>query len=91
MDAGSEYEKTLAEEVAKLQRLYGGGDLTSFPEFTFPGEASGFSCLSRQELIISNSGITSVTQILVPDPLDSRTCPIVSLQNISESVAWNIY
>ncbi|GLD51565.1 ATP synthase-coupling factor 6, mitochondrial isoform X2 [Lates japonicus] len=36
VDAGSEYEKALAEEIAKLQRLYGGGDLTSFPEFKFP-------------------------------------------------------
>ncbi|CAK6978445.1 hypothetical protein EPR50_G00121690 [Scomber scombrus] len=36
VDAGSEYQKALAEEVAKLQRLYGGGDLTSFPEFQFP-------------------------------------------------------
>ncbi|KAM7380956.1 hypothetical protein PAMP_004220 [Pampus punctatissimus] len=35
VDAGSEYEKALAEEIAKLQRLYGGGDLTSFPEFKF--------------------------------------------------------
>lgn len=38
VDAGSEYEKALAEEIAKLQRLYGGGDLTSFPEFKFTGE-----------------------------------------------------
>ncbi|TNN03689.1 hypothetical protein fugu_000718 [Takifugu bimaculatus] len=35
VDAGSEYERNLAEEVAKLQRLYGGGDLASFPEFKF--------------------------------------------------------
>uniref|UniRef100_G3N992 ATP synthase peripheral stalk subunit F6, mitochondrial n=1 Tax=Gasterosteus aculeatus aculeatus TaxID=481459 RepID=G3N992_GASAC len=35
VDAGSDYEKALAEEVAKLQRLYGGGDLASFPQFTF--------------------------------------------------------
>lgn len=40
MDAGSDYEKALAEEVAKLQRLYGGGDLASFPQFTFTGELS---------------------------------------------------
>lgn len=40
VDAGAEYEKALAEEVAKLQRLYGGGDLNSFPEFTFTGEPS---------------------------------------------------
>lgn len=38
MDAGSEYERNLADEVAKLQRLYGGGDLTSFPEFKFTGD-----------------------------------------------------
>ncbi|KAM7407954.1 hypothetical protein PAMA_003612 [Pampus argenteus] len=35
VDAGSEYQKALAEEIAKLQKLYGGGDLTSFPEFKF--------------------------------------------------------
>lgn len=40
VDAGSEYEKALAGEIAKLQRLYGGGDLTSFPDFKFPGESS---------------------------------------------------
>lgn len=38
VDAGSDYEKALAEEIAKLQRFYGGGDLTSFPEFKFAGE-----------------------------------------------------
>lgn len=37
VDAGPEYHKALAEEIAKLQRLYGGGDLGSFPEFNFPG------------------------------------------------------
>ncbi|XP_061923718.1 calphotin isoform X2 [Entelurus aequoreus] len=36
VDAGPEYQKALAEEIAKLQRLYGGGDLTAFPEFKFP-------------------------------------------------------
>nr|XP_043882844.1 uncharacterized protein LOC122769974 isoform X2 [Solea senegalensis] len=35
VDAGSDFEKTLAEEITKLQRLYGGGDLSSFPEFKF--------------------------------------------------------
>ena len=35
LDAGSEYEKTLAEEITKLQRLCGGGDLTSSPVFKF--------------------------------------------------------
>uniref|UniRef100_A0A3B5B7B7 ATP synthase peripheral stalk subunit F6, mitochondrial n=1 Tax=Stegastes partitus TaxID=144197 RepID=A0A3B5B7B7_9TELE len=33
-----DYKKHLSEETAKLQRLYGGGDLTSFPQFTFTGE-----------------------------------------------------
>uniref|UniRef100_A0A8C8LSX6 ATP synthase peripheral stalk subunit F6, mitochondrial n=1 Tax=Oncorhynchus tshawytscha TaxID=74940 RepID=A0A8C8LSX6_ONCTS len=36
VDAGPAYEKNLAEELTKLQRLYGGGDLTAFPEFKFP-------------------------------------------------------
>ncbi|KAJ8004600.1 hypothetical protein DPEC_G00137970 [Dallia pectoralis] len=35
VDAGPAYEKNLAEELTKLQRLYGGGDLTAFPEFKF--------------------------------------------------------
>ncbi|XP_030011205.1 uncharacterized protein LOC115433813 isoform X3 [Sphaeramia orbicularis] len=30
-----DYERRLSEETAKLQRLYGGGDLNSFPQFTF--------------------------------------------------------
>lgn len=36
IDAGANYEKALGEELTKLQRLYGGGDLTAFPEFKFP-------------------------------------------------------
>ena len=40
MDAGAEYKKALAEEMTKLQRLYGGGDLDSFPEFKFHGEST---------------------------------------------------
>ncbi|XP_051278338.1 uncharacterized protein si:dkey-22n8.3 [Dicentrarchus labrax] len=35
LEAEPDYEKCLSEETAKLQRLYGGGDLSSFPEFTF--------------------------------------------------------
>ncbi|KAM7408302.1 hypothetical protein PAMA_002148 [Pampus argenteus] len=30
-----DYERSLLEEITKLQRLYGGGDLSSFPQFTF--------------------------------------------------------
>ncbi|KAJ8253222.1 hypothetical protein GJAV_G00210440 [Gymnothorax javanicus] len=36
VDAGPEYQKNLSEEMTKLQRLYGGGDLTKFPTFKFP-------------------------------------------------------
>uniref|UniRef100_A0A8C9WG01 ATP synthase peripheral stalk subunit F6, mitochondrial n=1 Tax=Scleropages formosus TaxID=113540 RepID=A0A8C9WG01_SCLFO len=36
VDTGPAYEKNLSEEIGKLQRLYGGGDLTTFPEFKFP-------------------------------------------------------
>ncbi|XP_071319985.1 ATP synthase-coupling factor 6, mitochondrial isoform X1 [Trachinotus anak] len=36
VDAGPAYQKNLSEEVTKLQRLYGGGDLTKFPDFKFP-------------------------------------------------------
>ncbi|XP_062982806.1 ATP synthase-coupling factor 6, mitochondrial [Elgaria multicarinata webbii] len=35
VDAGPEYEKDMSEQIAKLQRLYGGGDLTKFPDFKF--------------------------------------------------------
>ncbi|XP_027862127.1 ATP synthase peripheral stalk subunit F6, mitochondrial [Xiphophorus couchianus] len=35
VDAGPEYQKNMTEEVAKLQRLYGGGDLNKFPDFKF--------------------------------------------------------
>ncbi|CAB1329099.1 unnamed protein product [Coregonus sp. 'balchen'] len=35
VDADPAYEKNLAEELTKLQRLYGGGDLVAFPEFKF--------------------------------------------------------
>nr|XP_020494878.1 uncharacterized protein LOC109987940 [Labrus bergylta] len=35
LEANPDYEKKLSEETAKLQRLFGGGDLSSFPEFTF--------------------------------------------------------
>uniref|UniRef100_A0A3B3SR66 ATP synthase-coupling factor 6, mitochondrial n=1 Tax=Paramormyrops kingsleyae TaxID=1676925 RepID=A0A3B3SR66_9TELE len=36
VDAGPAYQKNLSEEMTKLQRLYGGGDLTKFPDFKFP-------------------------------------------------------
>ncbi|XP_078089151.1 ATP synthase peripheral stalk subunit F6, mitochondrial [Mustelus asterias] len=35
VDVGPEYKKNMDEEIAKLQRLYGGGDLTKFPDFKF--------------------------------------------------------
>ena len=38
VEAEADYERRLSEETAKLQRLYGGGDLSSFPQFTFTGE-----------------------------------------------------
>lgn len=34
-DVSPEYQKDMAEEIAKIQRLYGGGDLTKFPDFKF--------------------------------------------------------
>ncbi|XP_066517521.1 ATP synthase-coupling factor 6, mitochondrial [Hoplias malabaricus] len=36
VDAGPTYQKNMTEEINKLQRLYGGGDLTKFPDFKFP-------------------------------------------------------
>ncbi|XP_032422933.1 magnetosome-associated protein MamJ-like isoform X2 [Xiphophorus hellerii] len=44
VDAGSQYQKVLEEEIVKLQRLYGGGDLTSFPNFKF----TDFLCIIRE-------------------------------------------
>ncbi|XP_070697730.1 uncharacterized abhydrolase domain-containing protein DDB_G0269086-like [Pempheris klunzingeri] len=35
LEAEPDYKKYVSEETAKLQRLYGGGDLSSFPQFTF--------------------------------------------------------
>ncbi|XP_051914911.1 ATP synthase-coupling factor 6, mitochondrial isoform X1 [Hippocampus zosterae] len=35
VDAGPAYQKNMTEEVSKLERLYGGGDLTKFPDFKF--------------------------------------------------------
>ncbi|XP_028988102.1 ATP synthase-coupling factor 6, mitochondrial [Betta splendens] len=33
--AGPAYQKNMSDEVTKLQRLYGGGDLTKLPDFKF--------------------------------------------------------
>ena len=38
MDAGPSYQKNLGDEVTKLQRLYGTGDLAKFPDFKFTGK-----------------------------------------------------
>ncbi|XP_051284242.1 ATP synthase-coupling factor 6, mitochondrial [Dicentrarchus labrax] len=35
VDAGPAFDNNLSEEVSKLQRLYGGGDLEKFPEVKF--------------------------------------------------------
>ncbi|CAL8284147.1 ATP synthase peripheral stalk subunit F6, mitochondrial [Gadus morhua] len=35
VDGGAAYEKSMSEEMTKLQRLYGGGDLAKFPDFKF--------------------------------------------------------
>ncbi|XP_076580305.1 ATP synthase peripheral stalk subunit F6, mitochondrial [Chaetodon auriga] len=35
VDAGPAYQKNVNEEITKLQRLYGGGDLNKFPDFKF--------------------------------------------------------
>ncbi|XP_044143526.1 ATP synthase-coupling factor 6, mitochondrial [Bufo gargarizans] len=35
VDAGAEYQKDLNEDISKLQRLYGGGNLEKFPDFKF--------------------------------------------------------
>ncbi|KAG8590843.1 hypothetical protein GDO81_006936 [Engystomops pustulosus] len=35
VDAGAEYQKDLNEDISKLQRLYGGGNLEEFPKFKF--------------------------------------------------------
>ncbi|KAM3934004.1 ATP synthase peripheral stalk subunit F6, mitochondrial [Leptodactylus fuscus] len=35
VDAGAEYQKELKEDVDKLQRLFGGGNLEKYPDFKF--------------------------------------------------------
>ncbi|KAK1905383.1 ATP synthase-coupling factor 6 mitochondrial [Dissostichus eleginoides] len=35
LEEDPDYDKHLSEEKVKLQRLYGGGDLSSFPQFSF--------------------------------------------------------
>ncbi|XP_061483874.1 ATP synthase-coupling factor 6, mitochondrial [Rhineura floridana] len=35
VDVGPEYDKEMHEQITKLQRLYGSGDMTKFPEFKF--------------------------------------------------------
>lgn len=45
VDAGPAYQKNLSEEVSKLQRLYGGGDLTKFPDVKFSGQFGLVSAL----------------------------------------------
>ncbi|KAG9466146.1 hypothetical protein GDO78_017139 [Eleutherodactylus coqui] len=35
VDAGAEYQKDLNEDIGKLERLYGGGNLEKFPDFKF--------------------------------------------------------
>ncbi|KAG7501920.1 hypothetical protein JOB18_009740 [Solea senegalensis] len=35
VEAGAAYQKNVSEEVTKLQRLYGGGDMDKFPDFKF--------------------------------------------------------
>nr|XP_033798696.1 ATP synthase-coupling factor 6, mitochondrial [Geotrypetes seraphini]XP_033798698.1 ATP synthase-coupling factor 6, mitochondrial [Geotrypetes seraphini]XP_033803454.1 ATP synthase-coupling factor 6, mitochondrial-like [Geotrypetes seraphini] len=35
VEAGPEFQKEMTENINKLQRLYGGGDMTQFPNFKF--------------------------------------------------------
>ncbi|NXC44104.1 ATP5J factor, partial [Penelope pileata] len=35
IDVGPEFQKEMNESLARLERMYGGGDLTKFPEFKF--------------------------------------------------------
>ena len=35
VDAGPEYEKNMNEQITRLQRVYGGGDMNKFPDFKF--------------------------------------------------------
>lgn len=39
VEAGPGYQKNMTEEINKLQRLYGSGDLTKFPDFKFAGQS----------------------------------------------------
>uniref|UniRef100_A0A3B5MUD7 ATP synthase peripheral stalk subunit F6, mitochondrial n=1 Tax=Xiphophorus couchianus TaxID=32473 RepID=A0A3B5MUD7_9TELE len=55
VDAGPEYQKNMTEEVAKLQRLYGGGDLNKFPDFKFTGWFSFFFFFLRSANVVFKS------------------------------------
>ncbi|XP_075053221.1 ATP synthase peripheral stalk subunit F6, mitochondrial [Mixophyes fleayi] len=35
VDASPAYQKDLSEDISKLERLFGGGDLSKFPDFKF--------------------------------------------------------
>ncbi|KAM7375095.1 hypothetical protein PAMA_014266 [Pampus argenteus] len=35
VDAGPSFQKNMSDEIAKLEKIYGGGDLTKFPDFKF--------------------------------------------------------
>lgn len=38
VDAGPAFQKDMSDEVSKLQRLYGGGDMETFPAIKFTGQ-----------------------------------------------------
>ncbi|MGH0119358.1 UNVERIFIED_CONTAM: hypothetical protein FKN15_006089 [Acipenser sinensis] len=52
VDAGPEYQRNVNDELTKLQRLYGGGDLTKFPDFKFVGVREPADSPSQVEYIL---------------------------------------
>ncbi|TNN40366.1 ATP synthase-coupling factor 6, mitochondrial [Liparis tanakae] len=78
VEAGAAYHKNVSEEVIKLQRLYGGGDLAKFPDIKF----TGFSTMKTAALIfvlaVAASQVELVLSVSLGDgnKADLSRCPV---------------
>ncbi|TNN75953.1 ATP synthase-coupling factor 6, mitochondrial [Liparis tanakae] len=69
LEAEPDYDRYVSEETAKLRRLHGGGDLSSFPQFTFTGCAGSGPAVTSLDL-----GVRSDCLRRIP----ARACDILS-------------
>uniref|UniRef100_A0A3B3YGC0 ATP synthase peripheral stalk subunit F6, mitochondrial n=1 Tax=Poecilia mexicana TaxID=48701 RepID=A0A3B3YGC0_9TELE len=76
VDAGPEFQKNMSEEVAKLQRLYGGGDLNKFPDFKFSGWFSFFFVIFyiNVEFINQSQNLGCLRIFLKDGPTQTEQC-----------------